>query len=52
MTEKRPGKTEGMKGIVLGGFCLLGACVLFGLGVQPFFYVVMLLAAFLLILKS
>ncbi|MCP4123655.1 MAG: AarF/ABC1/UbiB kinase family protein [Bacteroidetes bacterium] len=52
LTEKKPSRMEGMKGIVLGGFCLLGACVLFGLGVQPFYYVVMLLAAFLLILKS
>jgi ubiquinone biosynthesis protein len=52
LTEKKPGKMEGMKGVVLGGFCLLGACVLFGLGADPFYYIVLLGAAFLLIYKS
>jgi ubiquinone biosynthesis protein len=52
LNTKRPSKMEGMKGVILGGFFLLSASVVYGMGGEAFVYAPLFAIALLLIWRS
>jgi ubiquinone biosynthesis protein len=52
LNHKKPEKLEGMRGMMLGGFCLVGACIVYGLGGLPFVYLPLFILAAVAFWKS
>lgn len=52
LNTKRPAKLEGIRGVVLGGFFLLSASVVYGMDGEPWIYIPLFAIALLIIWKS
>ena len=52
LTDKGPQKLEGMKGVVLGGFFILAASVIYGTGGEAYVFIPLFVIALLIVWRS